>query len=182
MENEELANQVFSAYTEMVAAFVDATSTSATQVDGASLRNGVELVDAANRRSESIAAATRNIVLDTLTGGTSIELRVQSIGLIERLQSLNARIEQLSVGAYADVATETFARPETARALDILQRYVDGEEVDFNELLAAVGTQDGVASIAQIATDELAGEASTLAADAFVAFLFFVMVAVGGLK
>ena len=179
MENEELANQVFSAYTEMVGAFFDATSTIATQVDEASLRNGVELVDAANRRSESIAAATRNIVLDTLTGGTSIELRVQSIGLIERLQSLNARIEQLSVGAYADVATETFARPETARALDILQRYVDGEEVDFTELLAAVGTQDGVASIAQLATDALAGEANTLAADAFDEFQFFVMVAVG---
>src|SRR3546814_11540024 len=96
MENEELANQVFSAYTEMVGAFFDATSTIATQVDGASLRNGVELVDAANRRSESIAAATRNIVPDTLTGGPSIELRVQPIGLIERLHSLNPRPAPLS--------------------------------------------------------------------------------------
>jgi signal transduction histidine kinase len=175
--NQELADQVFSAYTGMVDAFFDATSVIATQVDEAALRNGVELVDAASRRSETMAAATRNIVLDTITGGDSIELRVQSIALVERLQSLNARIEQLSVGSYADVATETFARPETERAMEIFQDYVDGREVDFTELLDSVGTQEGVASIAQLATDALAGEASTLAGDAFDEFRFFVLVA-----
>jgi signal transduction histidine kinase len=177
VENEELANQVFSAYTEMVGAFFDATSVIATQVDEAALRNGVEIVDAASRRSESIAAATRNIVLDTLTGGTSIDLRVQSIGLVERLQSLDARIEQLSVGAYVDVATETFARPETKRYMEIFESYVGGAEVDLTELLDSVGTQEGVASIAQNATDALAGQANTLAADAFDEFRFFVLVA-----
>lgn len=179
LENEELANQVFSAYTEMVGAFFDATSVVATQVDEAALRNGVELVDAASRRSEAIAAATRNIVLDTLTGGTSIELRVQSISLVERMQSLQMRIRQLSVGAYADVATETFARPDTTRSMEIFQAYVGGEDVDITELLGSVGTQEGVASIAENATNVLAGQANTLAADAFDEFRFFVLVAAG---
>lgn len=175
--NQELADQVFSAYTGMVAAFFDATSTIATQVDEASLRNGVELVDAANRRSETIAAATRNIVLDTLTGGDSVELRAQAIGLVDRLRTLNARIEQLSVGSYADVATETFERADTERALAIFEEYVDGEQVDFVELLARVGTPDGVATIAEQATSVLAGEAAILSGDAFDEFRFFVLVA-----
>ncbi|MCO8125843.1 sensor histidine kinase [Acidimicrobiia bacterium EGI L10123] len=179
LDNQELADEVFSAYTEMVAAFFDATSVIATQVDEAALRNGVELVDAASRRSETIAAATRNVVLDTLTGSTSIELRVASIGLVDRLESLDARIQQLSVGSYADVATETFARPETERYMEIFQGYVTGEEVDITELLANVGTQDGVASIAELTTDALAGEASTLSADAYDEFRFFVLVAAG---
>jgi hypothetical protein len=127
LANQELADKVFSAYTGMVAAFFDATSAIATQVDEANLRNGVELVDAANRRSETIARATRNIVLDTLTGGNSVELRAQAIGLVDRLRTLNARIEQLSVGSYADVATETFDRPDTERALEIFEEYIDGQ-------------------------------------------------------
>ena len=69
-----------SAYTEMVGSFFDATSVIATQVDEAALRNGVELVDAASRRSETIAAATRNVVLDTLTGGTSIDRGTGTLG------------------------------------------------------------------------------------------------------
>ncbi len=179
LDNEELANEVFSAYTEMIGSFFDATSVIATQVDEAALRNGVELVDAASRRSEAIAAATRNVVLDTLTGGTSIDLRVQSIGLIERLESLDARILQLSVDAYADVATETFARPETERYMEIFRGYVNGEDVDLTELLANVGTQEGMASIADLTTEALADQAGTLSADAYDEFRFFVLVAAG---
>jgi signal transduction histidine kinase len=165
--NQELADQVFGAYTEMIAAFFDATSTVATQVDEAGLRNGVEIVDAASRRSETIAAATRNVVLDTLTGGSSIELQVDAIGLVERLQTLNARIEQLAVGPYADVATETFERAGTKRALEIFGEYTLGEDVAITELLEAVGTPDGVPTIAQNATDVLAGQASALSGDAY---------------
>ena len=167
LENDVLAEQVFGAYTRMVDAFFDATSTIATQVDEASLRNGVEIVDAASRRSETIAVVTRNIVLDLLTGGTSIDLRVDTIALVERLEYLDARIAQLSVGSYADVATETFARPETERTKEIFDEYVAGEDVDINELLASVGTDEGVASIAELATDALRGEANTLAGDAY---------------
>lgn len=179
LDNQELADQVFTAYTGMVSSFFDATSVIATQVDEAALRNGVELVDAASRRSETIAAATRNVVLDTLTGSTSIDLRVQAIALVERLEALDARIRQLSVGSYADVATETFERPETERYMEIFRGYVGGEDVDITELLASVGTQEGVASIAELATDALAGEASTLSGDAFDEFRFFVLVAAG---
>ena len=177
LANQELANEVFTSYTEIVAAFFDATSLIATQVDEAELRNGVELVDAASRRSETIAAATRNVVLDTLTGGDSVELRADALGLLDRLRFLNDRIEQLSVGPYADVATETFERPATERSLAIFQDYVEGEQVDFTALLDSVGTPDGVQTIAELTTAALAGEASTLAGEAFDQFRFFVLVA-----
>jgi len=177
LENEELAQQVFDAYTRMVDAFFDATSTVATQVDEAALRNGVEIVDAANRRSETIAVTTRNIVLDLLTGGSSIDLRVDTVGLVERLEGLNARIEQLSVGAYADVATETFARPNTERSLAIFEEYVGGGDVDITELLGVVGTEEGVKNIAELATEALRGEAGTLAGDAYDEVRLFTLVA-----
>lgn len=177
--NQELADQVFSAYTDIVATFFDATSVIATQVDEAALRNGVELVDAANRRGETIASATRNVVLDTLTGGQSASLRADAVALVGRLGFLNERIEQLAVGPYDGVETETFERPATERSLEIFQDYVDGEQVDFTELLASVGTPEGVATIAELTTDALRGEAGTLASDAFDEFRFFVLVATG---
>lgn len=179
LENEELAQQVFDAYTRMVDAFFDATSTVATQVDEAALRNGVEIVDASNRRSETIAVTTRNIVLDLLTGGTSIDLRVDTIGLVERLEGLNARIEQLAVGAYADVATETFARPDTERSLAIFEEYVGGGDVDINELLGAVGTEEGVLSIAELTTDALQREANRLSGEAYGEVRLFTLIAAG---
>ena len=179
LANQQVANQVFGAYTGMISAFFDATSVIATQVDEAILRNGVEIVDAASRRSEAIASATRNVILDTLTGGDSATLRADAVGLVARLRFLNDRIEQLSVGAYEGVATETFQRPATERSLEILQAYVGGEQVDFTELLDTVGTPEGVATIAELATAALSNEASVLSSDAFDEFRFFVLVAVG---
>jgi signal transduction histidine kinase len=177
--NQELADEVFSAYTGIVATFFDATSVIATQVDEAALRNGVELVDASNRRGETIASATRNVVLDTLTGGDSASLRAEAVALVGRLRFLNERISQLAVGPYEGVATETFERPATERSLEIFQDYVDGEQVDFTELLASVGTPEGTATIAELTTAALAGQARALSGDAFDQFRFFVLVAAG---
>ncbi len=177
LANQELAQQVFDAYTVMVASFFDATSTLATQVDEAELRNGVEIVDASNRRAEVLAANTRNIVLDLLTGRESDELRSATIAGIERLQALDARILQLSVGPYADVATETFARPATERTLEIFQEYVAGDDVDITELLASVGTDEGVATITDLATTALLGQANALAGDAFDRVRLFTILA-----
>jgi signal transduction histidine kinase len=177
LANSKLANQVFDAYTKMVRAFFDATSTVATQVDEASLRNGVEIVDAANRRSEAIASATRNLVLDLLTGGANEQLRMGAVGLVDRLQTLNSRIEQLSVGPYADVATETFERPQTIRTIEIFEDYVAGEAVDINELLASVSTEEGVATIPERATAVLAGQANALSADAYDQVRLYTIVA-----
>ncbi|HEX4903158.1 MAG TPA: ATP-binding protein [Acidimicrobiales bacterium] len=167
LSNQELADEVFGNFTTLIDEFFDATSTVATKVDEAQLRNGVELVDAANRRSETIAVATRNVVLDTLTDGSSITLRVEAIGLVERLRTLNARIEQLSVGPYADVATETFARAETARALEIFEQYTKGEDVAITELLDNVGNEEGVLTIPQRTTDVLAAQANELSGGAY---------------
>src|SRR5690606_31773788 len=61
----------------------------------------------------------------------------------------------------------------------IFRGYVVGEEVEINELLGNVGTQDGVASIAELTTQALAGEANTLSGAAYDEFRFFVLVAAG---
>src|SRR3546814_19363939 len=86
--NNAFANEVFTRYTEITEAFFDATSRVALSVDGAELRNGVEIVDAATRQSEMRARIVRDLVLATLTGpadrpertragyGTSVSVRV----------------------------------------------------------------------------------------------------------
>jgi len=179
LANSDLANDVFTSYTTMIEAFFDATSTVATYVDEAALRNGVEIVDAASRRSETIASATRNVVLDTLTGGDSQELRIQAIGLIDRIRSLDGRIQQLAVGPYADVATETYERPTTTRSMELFDAYAAGEEIDFIELLDVVGTPDGVRTLSEQTTDVLADQANQLAADAYEDVRLYTLVAAG---
>jgi len=177
--NSDLANEVFTAYTRVVEAFFDATSTVATQVDEAALRNGVEIVDAASRRSETIASATRNVVLDSLTGGDDEELRTGAIGLIERIRTLDGRIKQLSTGPYADVSTETYARPATAEFMALFDAYAAGETIDFIELLDLVGTPEGVQSISERATAVLGQQSNDLSGDAFEQVRFFTLLAAG---
>ncbi|MFP5320636.1 MAG: ATP-binding protein [Acidimicrobiia bacterium] len=177
LANSQLANDVFTAYTVVVEAFFDATSSVATQVDEASLRNGVELVDASSRRSETIASATRNVVLDLLTGGDSQELRIGAVGLIERIRTLDGRIEQLAVGPYADVATPTYARPQTDRYMELFDDYAAGEDIDFIELLDVVGTPEGILGIGEEATEVLRQQANDLAGDAYGDVRLFTIVA-----
>src|SRR3546814_12251905 len=62
MENEELANQVFSAYTELVGAFLDALSTIATHFAEAPTRHGVTRVHASIRH-HGLAVSTTRITL-----------------------------------------------------------------------------------------------------------------------
>jgi len=177
--NSDLANQVFTAYTRVVEAFFDATSTVATQVDEAALRNGVEIVDASSRRSETIASATRNVVLDMLTGGDDQQLRIDAVGLIERIRTLDGRIQQLATDAYADVATTTYERPATGQFMALFDDYAAGEAIDFIQLLDLVGTPEGELSISEAATEVLRTEANRLSGDAFEDVRFFTLLAAG---
>ena len=63
--NEEFADEVFPRYTTIIEAFFDGTSQVALTVDDASLRNGVEIVDASTRQGEIRARIVRSIVLAT---------------------------------------------------------------------------------------------------------------------
>src|SRR3546814_20189538 len=66
--NNAFANEVFTRYTEITEAFFDATSRVALSVDGAQLRNGVEIVHPAPRHSALRTRVVRTLVLATLTG------------------------------------------------------------------------------------------------------------------
>ncbi|WP_436792988.1 hypothetical protein [Actinospongicola halichondriae] len=114
LANQELADELFEQFTVMTTAFFDATQSIATGIDDNALRNGSELVDQGNRRGELLASITRIIVLDTLTEGNEDGYRAQAAGQIERVRATEERIEQLSVGPYADVRGD-HTRPRVGR-------------------------------------------------------------------
>ncbi len=181
LENQPLADDVFARFTVMTQAFFDATETVATEVDDNTLRNGSEIVDQSNRRGELSASITRTIVLDTLTDGDEDDYRAETAAMFARRAAMEERIEQLSVGPYADVASTTLDRPFDQRTDEIVQGYLDGETVDITELLEAVsaGGAADVVSSAEMATDILSAQAAELTADADAREQRFLLLAVG---
>lgn len=168
LENQELADEVFAGFTAMTEAFFGATGSVATAVDESSLRNGIEIVDQSNRRGELLASVTRIIVLDTLTQGNEARFRADAAVGIDRIRALERRIEQLSVGPYADVDDETLDRDFDQETDRHFSSYLLGEDVDLGALLASVsaGGKDGVTSSAEMASGILDQQASALTAEA----------------
>ena len=168
LENQELADEVFAGFTAMTEAFFGATGSVATAVDESSLRNGIEIVDQSNRRGELLASVTRIIVLDTLTKGNEARFRADAAVGIDRIRAHERRIEQLSVGPYADVDDETLDRDFDQETDRHFSSYLMGEDVDLSALLASVsaGGADGVTSSAEMASSILDEQASVLTTEA----------------
>lgn len=181
LENQPLADEVFERFTAMTEAFFDATESVATAVDDNTLRNGIEIVDNANRRGELLANLTRLVVLDLLTDGDEESFRAAFAARLARLDITEDRIEQLSVGPYADVASETLDRPWDDETREFFDAYMAGESIDITGLLAAVsaGGAEGVTSPAEMATAVLGDQATILTGEADDRREQFILLAAG---
>ncbi len=145
VSNHELADQVFTRYTNIVESFFDATSTVARAVDDANLRNGVEIVDAAARQSEVRARIVRSVVLATVTGTSSSPGAGQEVSaLYDRGRVLDKEIRTDATGPYAGVAGATFAEAGVQSFNTQVEAYLAGQPVNITEMLGAVKSQPDI--------------------------------------
>ncbi len=161
------ADAVFTAYTAVIDDLFTATSTLAAELDESVLRNGVELVDAVNRRFEAISVTTRAIALSALSldedGAPSTATLAAVAATTQEARLLQERIDGLTVGPYADLADDP-SRTSFDGAIELFDAFLEGETLDLAELLRAVDVGD--ASVREQATDILRREASAIAGDA----------------
>jgi signal transduction histidine kinase len=145
LSNHELADQVFTRYTNIVESFFDATSTVARAVDDANLRNGVDLVDAAARQSEVRARIVRSVVLATVAGNGSSPAAGQDVSaLYDRGRVLDKEIRTDATGPYAGIADATFAEAGVQSFNSQVEAFLTGQPVNITEMLGAVKSQPDI--------------------------------------
>jgi hypothetical protein len=169
ISNTDFADEVFTRYTTIIEAFFDATSSAALDVDDATLRGGVVLVDAATRQAEMRARLVRDIVLLNLTGqADSVQGRQEVAALYDRSQRFDEVIATHATGPYAGIADETFADDGVQSFNRQVVRFLEGGDVNVTRLLASVrATPDsGYHGLRNRAADELRQVASGIREDA----------------
>ncbi len=182
--NEEFADEVFQRYTTITEAFFDGTSQVALTVDDASLRNGVEIVDASTRQGEIRARIVRDLVLATIT--TTLDepsVRQSVAALFDRGRQFDDTIRTNASGPYAGVSDETFAETGVQSFNRQIESYLAGEGVEIPPLLGAVAADPdiGYTGLRTKAANLLSAEANRLQDDAVARMQLFAGIAAGGL-
>jgi signal transduction histidine kinase len=181
--NRDFADTVFTRYTRMTEAFFDAVSTVSLSVDGSTLRNGVQIVDAAARQSEIRARIVREVVFASI-GGTldTAPVRQEVAAMWDRSLGFDDTIRASALGPYAGVADETLAEPGVIAFQDQIQSYLDGAPLDITPLLDSARTTDdtGYSGLRVRAAAVLDAEASAVIDAATARQRLFMGVAAGG--
>ncbi len=178
----DVADRVFTRYTELLDPFFAASSTVAVAVDDVGLRNGVEIVDAAARRSEASDQILRRVVLSIADGTSTTAGPRQEVAVLrERAAALDARIATSAIGRYEGVADATVADPDVAKFATQTDAFVAGKDVAIDEMLAALHTEPGAgyAALRARAIDRLASEANAVEAAAVARQKLFGLLALG---
>jgi signal transduction histidine kinase len=184
LTNDEFANEVFTRYTTVVEAFFDATSTVALAVDEADLRNGVEMIEAANRQSEMRARIVRSIVLAVVTGTTDQPSVGQDVAsLYDRGKGFDEDIRTNAAGPYAGLPDSTFSEPAVLSFNRQVEAFLSGESPNLTDLLGAVKSEPdiGYIGLRSRASDQLAAEAERIEAAAEERQRTFAAIALGTL-
>ncbi|MFP5254493.1 MAG: nitrate- and nitrite sensing domain-containing protein [Acidimicrobiia bacterium] len=184
LSNDELADEVFSRYTELVEELFDATSSLALTVDDADLRNGVQLIDAATRQSENRARILRTAVLSTVTGTVDAPATLAELSALhDRGQGLDDAIRTNAVGPFAGLADQTFAEPTVQDINAQVEGYLAGEPFDIGTMLSALSAADdeGYIGLRNRTGVALQATANDIYDDAVARQRLFVAVAAGAL-
>lgn len=182
LTNDALADEVFTRYTTIVESFFDATSTVALAVDDATLRNGVEIVDAAARQSEMRARIVRSVVLAVVTGDTSSPAVGQGVAaLYARGRGFDDAIRTNATGPYAGIADTTFVEPGVQSFNRQVEAFLAGETISIDEMLGAVKSEPdiGYLGLRTQAAKVLIGEAHRIEASAVSREKLFGGIAIG---
>lgn len=180
--NSDFADGIFTRYTAVIESFFDATSAVALAVDDSTLRNGVEVVDAAARQSEVQARILRRVVIAGATRTTASRSATQEVAALrDRGLTLDDQIEANAIGPFAGVADATLGEAAVADFNSQVDAFLAGETVAVPKMLAAVsGEQDsGYLGLRSRAAGALTAEADRIEAAAVERERLFVAIALG---
>jgi signal transduction histidine kinase len=165
--NAPFANEIFDRYTEVISILVDDTSGIALDIDDASLRTGVELVNLATLNYETNAGIVRSILLPFLTGDTSIEARLQVASEVARSRTEQREVMERSVGQYAGIPEQDVESAANVAQFAAFEDFIATGNTDVDTLASAVsGDAEGGVNLRQLTADALAADADRLVSDA----------------
>ena len=158
--NVAMADEVFESYRSVIDDFFGATASIAADLDHSSLRNGVEIFDALNRRGEALSVTIRDLAMDMLSGERSPQAAVAIGAGAARVRLMQDRIHELSVGPYAALTDADASGAGVDQALKRIDGYVAGKDVDLAALLDTDGL--GASSADDLVRSTLLDEAGTI--------------------
>ncbi|MGE3621910.1 MAG: ATP-binding protein, partial [Acidimicrobiia bacterium] len=135
------ALDVFAQYSVISEAFLDATSTLATRLDDAELRNGVEIIDANARQVEAAADVVRLVLLAQVSGtGDDPAARAEVGRAVARARAYEDEMYANMVGIYAPAAEHRFDTGSETAFMGEADRFVATGEADVAVMLAVVNS------------------------------------------
>jgi signal transduction histidine kinase len=169
----EVANESFLGYTELVSALSDRNSEVITQVEDHELRRGVQLIDLSSREVDSIARFVRLSLLGAVTGDRRLadpaEITDASMMMTQAL-TIHYRTLDLARGPYEDAGRDLAVETEATGLLEMGPEMVHSGTVDIPAMLAAIslkpdesyyGFTHDVSGILQDRADDLNAAAQT---------------------
>jgi signal transduction histidine kinase len=164
LDNDEMADEVFDAYAEIINALLDGTAGIALRIDDAELRTGVELVDLSTRLYEARSSVIRDATAFVLAGQTTQSARLQVAAKLAEIEALEQSIEQRAVAPYAGFVEAGLRDVTTSVQDSLLQGFTASGELDVPALLDSIesGPQRGVLLVRRQASLRLLAEADRI--------------------
>jgi signal transduction histidine kinase len=138
LTNAEFANSVFNRFSDIIAVLLDDTSDIALDIDDATLRTGVEIVDLGTREYEVRANTVRYILLPLLTGTSGVPAQLTVADLVAVVEDMDQRLLDRSVAPYTGIPEFAVNDPRTIREDELFAEFVNTGGVDILALAAEI--------------------------------------------
>jgi signal transduction histidine kinase len=140
IDNWMAADEVFTRYTTMVDALLDASSRVALSIDDPGLRRGADISFLAARQADTVARLVRHVLVTGIgAGGFDQRAEMVELGTLHgRAARGEAELHMLTVGPYAEIAAP--AHEHSAIFLAQVQRIIDSGRVDVAPFLDTLDT------------------------------------------
>jgi anti-sigma regulatory factor (Ser/Thr protein kinase) len=165
--NATFANEIFDRYTALIQVLIDDTSGIALDIDDASLRTGVELVNLATLNYETNARVVRSILLPFLTGDTSVDARIDVASLVARSRTEQGELMERSIGEYDGVPELDVKGAANIAQFLAFDEFIATGATDVDTLAGAVsGDAEGSVNLRGLSGEALAQDADRLVTEA----------------
>jgi signal transduction histidine kinase len=175
------ASDLFERYTALVEGLLDANARVPTEIDDATLRTGVELLDALTAQNEVEARLIREVGVASVLADERGAIEARRLTGAQETGERDVR--NLAVGAYAQPVRSVLDDAERRAYVSALQATAeDPASVDFEGLLGSVPSGDAQLRVAQEAVSTTVGErAATLRAEASERRNYYIAAALGAI-
>jgi hypothetical protein len=138
-------------------------------VDDASLRNGARIIDLATRQEEVATRLTREVIFDVILGGVDTDAELtKTVELRTQSEALDGDLRASATGPYVALINDVLANEELIAFREILDRGIEGEQIDVASLLSGEGAS-GLGVLTTLGADaatQLERDADALQAEA----------------